>query len=285
MNRADGGGGPAAARWRSLVERRRGEGPGGRDAQPCNLGTMAQRLRRDGARDMTATPVFQAVCEALGPERTVIDLGAGTGRYAVPLARAGCRVWAVEPSPLMRQHMVEALAAEDAQVRGRVTIVAGSWPEAVAGLPRAEVALASLVVHFHPDAPAFLRAMTAAATDRCVLAIRADQHHPLALRLWPRFHPDDPFPAQPVAHDLEAVLAEIGVRPQVTVHSAERPYGRYASQEEAVRQVAGILALCEPADLAALEAEVAALLRRDGEDGSWLADLPPVREALVAWKP
>jgi SAM-dependent methyltransferase len=276
----------AAEHWSQLVAHRGGPGqnPGGGRAAAGgpDFGSMADRLMRDGRRDMTSTPAFEAVAGALGPERSVLDIGAGTGRYSLPLAAAGCRVQALEPSPEMRSRLEGARAELGEEVARRVRVIAAPWPAPAGTAEPAEVALASLVIHFCADAPGFIRAMAAAASRRCVIAIRADQHHPLVERLWPRFHPNLPHPAQPVADDLLWVLDEMGIRPEVRVHAPARPYGHYGSPEEAVRQISGLLRLDGTA-AEALHGEIRGLLRPEGD--GWVVDGPPVREALVSWAP
>lgn len=41
----------------------------------------------------------------------ILDLGAGTGRIAIPLAEYGCNVWCVEPSPAMMREFEKKLDA------------------------------------------------------------------------------------------------------------------------------------------------------------------------------
>jgi SAM-dependent methyltransferase len=275
----------AALRWSRLVAQRRAAAgdacaPGVGGARGAG---MAERLRAASRRDMTETPVFAAVVGALGPERSVLDIGAGTGRYTVPLARSGCRIWALEPSAAMRDHLAEELAALSAEERARVQVVARAWPEGRGAVPGVEVALASLVVHFCPDCVGFLEGMEAVASRRCVVAIRAEQMHPLGERLWGRFHPDRPFPRQPVLADLLDVLRELGMTPEVQLHPALRPYGRYGSWEEARREAARLLELSTPEALERLDAELQGTLERDGDD--WRVAGAPVREAVVSWTP
>jgi len=271
--------GTAAARWTELVSNRHRPGGGPGRGGP---GRMAENLREAGRRDMTRTPVFEAVVAGLGPERTVLDIGAGPGRYTLPLARAGCRVWALEPGEQMRQFLKEDAAALPAEASGRITVVAATWPEARDTVPVVEVALASLVIHFCPDAAGFLAAMEAAATRRCVLAIRVGQMQPLVAALWPRFHPERPLPGQPVLADLLGVMEEAGIHPDVHRHEAVRAYGRYASRDEARSQLAAALHLEDDADLARLDTELGPLLVP--AEGGWRA-AEPMHEAVVSWTP
>ena len=55
----------------------------------------------------------------------VLDIGAGTGRIAIPLARQGVKVCCVEPSPAMRKEIEHKLGKEPA-LRERITLVAGN---------------------------------------------------------------------------------------------------------------------------------------------------------------
>jgi SAM-dependent methyltransferase len=58
------------------------------------------------------------------PAGEILDVGAGTGRIAVPLARRGIRVTCVEPSPAMRGEFEKKLRAEPV-LRERITLIAG----------------------------------------------------------------------------------------------------------------------------------------------------------------
>ena len=54
----------------------------------------------------------------------VLDIGAGTGRIAIPLARQGISVYAVEPSPAMRREFESKLRKEPV-LQEYITLVAG----------------------------------------------------------------------------------------------------------------------------------------------------------------
>jgi SAM-dependent methyltransferase len=55
----------------------------------------------------------------------VLDIGAGTGRIAIPLARAGVNMTCVEPSPAMR-HEFELKLREEPDLEARITVVEGT---------------------------------------------------------------------------------------------------------------------------------------------------------------
>ncbi|MDQ6747905.1 MAG: class I SAM-dependent methyltransferase [Candidatus Dormibacteraeota bacterium] len=62
---------------------------------------------------------------AAGPGGSVLELAAGQGRVALPMARAGFRVTALESAAAMLGVLEGKLAVEPDDVRGRVEMVAG----------------------------------------------------------------------------------------------------------------------------------------------------------------
>jgi SAM-dependent methyltransferase len=54
----------------------------------------------------------------------ILDIGAGTGRIAIPLARRGITVYCVEPSPSMRREFERKLQREE-NLRGHIALIAG----------------------------------------------------------------------------------------------------------------------------------------------------------------
>jgi len=53
----------------------------------------------------------------------VLEIGCGTGRVLLPIARAGVRITGLDASRQMLERLRQRLAAEPAEVRGRVTVV------------------------------------------------------------------------------------------------------------------------------------------------------------------
>jgi len=65
------------------------------------------------------------VGEAVRSGGTVLEVGCGTGRILLPVARAGCTVTGLDASELMLERCRELLAAEPAEGRARVTLHRG----------------------------------------------------------------------------------------------------------------------------------------------------------------
>lgn len=124
----------------------------------------ASKRRNVGRPDF----LFQFVKRDLRPQDTVIDIGAGTGRWTVPLATVTDRVTAVEPAAAMAE--VLRANAEEAGVSGKITVVPATWEAA-------EVAVHDVVTCFHAiymsaDFAAFVRKMEAHARRSCYLGLR-----------------------------------------------------------------------------------------------------------------
>src|SRR5688572_33091698 len=99
---------------------------------------MTSRFRMDPRR--TDDPTLNALLSLAGPDDVWLDVGAGGGRYALPLALLVREVVAIDPSPSMLGALREdatSLAVENLRV------IEARWPMAA---PRSgDVALAAHV--------------------------------------------------------------------------------------------------------------------------------------------
>ena len=78
----------------------------------------SEKIRKDGTA--------RAEAMKLAPGTKVLDIGSGPGVLALPLARLGCRVTAVEPSEEMRRLLRQHLEEENLQ---DVKILPYTWEE------------------------------------------------------------------------------------------------------------------------------------------------------------
>jgi SAM-dependent methyltransferase len=130
--------------------------------------------------------VLDALLRRAHRAETWLDIGAGAGRYALPLALALKRVIAVDASPAM----LDALRAGMAQHRiENIDVVAERWPPSTEP-PDADVALIAHVGYdIEPIGP-FLAAMEAAAPRRvAVLMDRSPATY--ASPFWPPIHGEE----------------------------------------------------------------------------------------------
>ena len=202
---------------------------------------MAEGLKRSSeTQDVTQSPIFKEVMANLGEKRTVLDIGAGVGRFTAPLALKGCNITAIEPATEMISYLKETLARYN--VSELVNVVQRSWPNDDLGF--AEVVLASFVIQFSDDWVAFARAMESSAINRCILAVHVDPIMFFMEKLWPIFHPDKPNPRMPGFTEIYPVLLKAGIIGNVQVF--EEQHGpRWQNVEEALPTIAERLGIVE----------------------------------------
>ena len=139
---------------------------------------MSTSERRAPGRDRVRTGVvWDAVAARLEPGDRVVDIGGGTGGFAVRLAQQGHAVTVVDPSP-------DALAAlgrraDEAGVAGLVTGVQGDLTDIGTHVApgSADVVLCHGVLEVVPDPAAALRAITEVLREGGLLSLLVAQRH------------------------------------------------------------------------------------------------------------
>lgn len=172
-------------------------------------------LRNEGRRVTQA--VLASVCQAV-PNATVLDIGAGTGIWSVPLANWACRVTALEPSPAMRAQLEKAVAT--AGVGDRVTIDPRAWPGIE--IPGHDVALCAHVLYGIADFRGWIEAMTSNARELCVLLLRAPASNDF-MNEARRLVQETPA-TRPDAFLAVNALWQMGIRPHVLMEAVAAPY-------------------------------------------------------------
>jgi molybdenum cofactor cytidylyltransferase len=196
---------------REQVERLR-EVPDGTDF----YAPVSSLFRADPTR--TDDPVLDALLALVRSGETWLDIGAGAGRFALPIARAldpsGGSVVALDPSRSMLEGLLEI--AEDYAVENLRTIEA-RWPltdaRAVADF-EADVALIAHVGYDVEEIGPFVEQMEAAAGRLCIAVLMEQVPAAAANPFWPPVHGEErvPLPALP---DLLELLEARGRQPSV----------------------------------------------------------------------
>ena len=274
--------GPAAARWRKLVTARLAEMERlqpGRGA--LNAGFWDTRAKRFSKRlpvsSVAGDPLYRRLRQATGRRSTVLDVGAGSGRFSLALAPRVAAVTAVDPSAGMLD-----ICRRQARALGltNLAIVHSKWEDAE--VEPADVAFSSYVVTLVPDAARFLAKLDASATQRAFLYLGAYTADAIMDPLWRHFHGASRKPG-PTYLDAADVLRELGVKPQVdVVEVATR--GRFKSVADAAKDYRD--QLCLP-DTPEIRKELRGLLQhwliRRGD--ALAAPLKTVPAAVISWKP
>ncbi|MCP9491278.1 MAG: class I SAM-dependent methyltransferase [Solirubrobacteraceae bacterium MAG38_C4-C5] len=227
--------------------------------------------------DIEDDPFLRALRRLSDRGTTAIDVGAGTGRFALGLAGGVGHVTAVDPSAGML-----AILGRDAEQAGvtNVTTVQGTWEQAVTQV--ADVVFSAFVLTLVPDARRFVGKLDAAARDHVLLYLGAYSADAVLDPLWRHFHgaPRTPGPSY---LDALAVLHELGIAPQVKVVEIVNRR-RFATVEEAVERYRDWLLL---PDTPGVNDELAALLATWllGRRGALRSPLRAQPAAIVRWRP
>jgi SAM-dependent methyltransferase len=229
--------------------------------------------RRDPSPEPSQTE--QIVVELAGDGGSILDIGAGTGRLAVPLARSGHRVVAVERDASMAERLAEEIAAAGA----RITRVQGSWPDVAGNTGRHDVTVCAHVVYDVAAIGPFLDAMHGAARRGVVVEL-TPRHPWTGLSRYFRSLHGHELPRRPTVDDFEAVVREV---------TGTEPHTRWWTTPTALRftDMAELLAFYRRRLLVPPERsiEAAGLLEPDVEEGDdgMLTLGPAESEVVTMW--
>lgn len=271
----------ALDRWRALVETRRAQ----MDAAYARLGRTsadfwarrAGRFRQSNAAVDEQAPLVRRVLSLLPSGGTVLDVGAGAGRFALPIARGAGHVTALEPSEAMLAGLRDAATEHGL---ANVEALHAAWLESEAGIPAADVVLCAHVLYPHADLDRWIATLDAHARGAVVLESVASWADPAVLTdLWRRFHGDERV-LQPALDHLYPALLELGVAANVEVYRAPTAMWRFASLDQAVEGAREHLIVPESPEIdAVLRPALVAALRPDGE----ALALPHERVVATLW--
>lgn len=169
----------------------------------------ARNLNRRWAKADSTRDFIVAQLDA-NPGATVVDIGAGTGRWSIMLAQHARQITAIDSSSMMIQKMRENLRAENIN---NVRVVEGQWPHVQ--IEPHDFSFCSHGMYASADLPAFVRGMIQATRRTCFLLMRATTIDGImaeaAQHLWG--HPYD-SPNFQVAYN---VLLQMGLVPNVLI--------------------------------------------------------------------
>jgi len=231
---------------------------------------------RPGAQQ-TSDPVFDAIAALLRADDVLLDLGAGGGRYAVPLARRVAKVIAVEPSEGMRAVLGDAATREGLE---NIEIFAERWP----GPSKAPVADAGMIVHVAYDIEAiagFLAQLEAHCRRICIAALFERAPTSDFAPLWPAVHGERRV-VLPALPELFSLLFARGRAPAISyVALPPRSFENIEALIAAARRPLWVLEGSE-ADQRLRDAAAKAAIPFEG--GVSL-DTRPRRVGIVSWEP
>lgn len=262
--------------WGEMVRVEHAQSDRMRGVRPTDTWSQfASQFKADPHR--TDDRTVEALRSRLLPGETLLDIGAGGGRLALPLALTCRAVTAVEPSPSMCAVLRETAAEYGIK---NVSIVESGWLDA--DVEPADVALCSHVVYVIEDIGAFVRKMDSHAR-RLVMAV-VFEASPLSqvYGLWEKVHGEKRHTLPALPQFLPA-LDELGIQPEVT-ELDQQPPRVFGSVEEAREAVARWLFVTPGTNaMDRLERVLEDALRE--ENGAWsIEGAQPSRPSIVSWE-
>jgi hypothetical protein len=252
------------ARWKGVVENRATLASGHASSDYWD-----RRSKSYARSTQSRVDEFLQVLEPyLSPRKTLIDVGAGAGRHAIPLAQRLEWITVIEPSEGMRSHIPP---------RDNMTIIASTWEDAE--VAPADFVICSHVLYGVANPVPFIAKLDRSAHDRVFVMMRESElPHPATVirkRLL-----GDMGPRLPRFSELFMLLLQMGIAPDVDF--LRYPITtRYSDMEEAMVDCRALFG--EGWDEGAGQTALEELLRPDG--GELVFDGGDVVSGVAHWKP
>ncbi len=191
----------------------------------------AKNYHRSTKENVTSDPLFLRLRQVVTPDTTVLDVGAGTGRFALTLAPYAQHITAVEPNAVMLNYLKQDAIEEE---RTNISALHTSWQDAPTNLS-ANIVLCSHVLYPIWDVDTFVAKLRVATRKACYIYMRAAHFDASTSSLWKHFHGDERRPAPGYIHALD-VLFEMGIYADVEI--VHMPWVvRYSSLDVAVGEL------------------------------------------------
>jgi SAM-dependent methyltransferase len=262
--------------WRRRVSANREQAERLREGTPPRdfYAAVASDFRADPRR--TYEPALDALRALVQPGETWVDVGAGGGRYALPLALLAKRVIAVEPSEGMRKVLQTGMTEHGIS---NVEIVPSRFP--MQGAPVADVALMSHIGYDIEEIGPFLDAVEASARRLCVAVLVSPSPPYLAAPFWPPIHGEPRIALPGLSEFLVLLLAR---RRLFELRLSTRDPLTHAEPDGPLRWLYQQLFITPDTEkgrrLAALAREAVT-----SRDGRWALSWEPVPLGIVTWRP
>jgi len=193
----------------------------------------------------------------------VLDIGAGPGTFAIPLALEGCSVTVVEPSSVMRETLGEQMENKGIST---ITVIPKRWEDVdldELGEPfDAVIASYSLTMMDIAEAMAKMQDCCR-GTVHLFWFLTPPTWATVNRDLWPLIHGGE-FPGEPMADWLWQVLVEMGIYASLVVEE-KSACTRFGTFDDAMEEYSRRLRCTTPAHAETLVNYLHATLRQDAD--------------------
>ena len=268
----------AGERWRLMVEEEHAQSESVReqgDAPSDSWVPFAERFRPSPD---TRDPIVLRLLKEVESQHTVLDVGAGGGRVALPMSIHCRSVVAVEPSASMGAVLVEEAQRHR---RDNISLVESTWEEA--DVAPADVVICVQVLYTVRDIVAFVRKLEAHAREMVMVVLGENPPYTQSNPLWPMVHGQERLKL-PSLRELIPLLWDMDIYPDLEMLPPQTPRG-FESREGALQQVGNRLML-EPDSNGERRLKEALDDMLEEVDGRFMIKgAPTFYPALVSWRP
>ena len=264
--------------WRERVaafdrdmEEIRGEGRDGGHRRPVFASGPLDPFRADD-------PALNALYEIVDEGATVLDVGGGAGRLALPMATRAKRVTVIDPSAESLD-LLNSRAAEFGFAN--VVAVNERWEDA--DVAPADVVTCSLVLHHVMEIAPFARKLEESAKDRVAVLEMVETPGAVAAPFYKRALGKAPAPLPGVPKLLNLLWA-LGIFPDVKMLDPEIPI-LAADRDSALERLRGMLGVDEGSEADGRLLDAADDLLVETDEGLTVRGVNMRRQAIISWRP
>ena len=226
----------------------------------------------------TDDPVLNRLCQMVTSATTILDVGGGAGRFALPLALRCRHLTVVEPSESMVEELREG--AKEAGIKN-LSVVQGLWEESQ--VDPADKVLCAHVVYGVAEIEPFIRKLQSHARERVVLLAFMECPISRLSPFWKPVHGEERLDL-PGAPELLNALWEMDIYPDLEMFEETSPEA-VESREAAVELLRQFLYVKPDTEKdRRLQAALGELLV-ETPDGFTVRESRPRRQALIGWSP
>ena len=267
----------AVETWGEMVRVEHEQSDRMRGVRPTDHWTQyAHQFKADPRR--TGDVLLERLRARMQPEDTLLDVGAGGGRLALPMALSCRSVTAVEPSPSMC-----AVLRETAEENGiDVGVVEANWADAQ--VQPADVVLCSHVIYVVEDIGSFVSKINSHARRLVLMVVFQSAPQSQMYQLWEQVHEEYRHPLPSLPH-FTPVLDEMGIAYEIEEMPPDSARG-FDSEEEAREMIAQRLYIPRGSQAEAKLSGILDASLQEEPDGIWrIKGSQPLQTCIVSWTP
>ena len=261
---------------RFMAELRGGEGGHGQAQGQGGRRTTFIHKPLDPRR--TDDAALNGILDLVSGDDEVLDVGGGSGRFAIPLALRTKHVTVVEPSEDSVALLNERVAEYGIE---NITVVNEAWEDVPE--PAADIVLCSLVLHHVLDAAPFVRKVQQHARDRVVIVEMMETPGAIEMPFYERVHGATPTPLPGLPKILELLWA-LDIYPDVTMVEPETAV-LDTDRDGVIEHLRRRLSVDEGSEADDRLQAAANDLLVDIPEGLTVRGAAPRRSAIISWKP